>query len=170
MTEKETRPADDGADHHPRTAAISSWAWTFCVQCNALKPLGQMRADRRFRTGRRRTCEECDPILDRNLVRAKQWVRNFLNSAYMYGIPPVWELVTPADLIARYDDHCYICLDGDFEVSDHYVPIGAGGHHVIDNLRPCCARCNRKKISSDRAAIRRYREALRAQTDEPGQP
>lgn len=157
--------AKDGAAHRLRTAATGSWAWTFCVRCNALKPLEQMRADRRFNTKRRRTCVECDPILDRNLVRGKHWLRNYINSTKKYRIPPVWELVTPNDLIARYGDRCYRCPDGAFEVCDHYVPIGAGGHHVIDNLRPCCAPCNRKKISSDRAAIRRYREQLRAKNE-----
>jgi 5-methylcytosine-specific restriction endonuclease McrA len=164
MTKKEIRPAADRVEHQSQ-AATGSWAWTFCRRCNGLKPLEQMRADRRFKTGRRPTCEECDPVADQELKRAKQWLYRYWGMTYRYGIWPVWELVTASGLIDRYGDQCFYC-SGDFEVIDHRVPVAAGGHHVIDNLVPCCADCNRKKIGADRAAIRQFREARSARVSD----
>jgi|688.fasta_scaffold262154_3 5-methylcytosine-specific restriction endonuclease McrA len=135
-----------------------SFFWTFCVRCHALKPLEQMRADRRFKTGRRPMCEACQAASDRERRRARRWLSAYLKRARKFGFAPVREFLTPNKLIARWGDHCFYCPDGDFEEIDHVVSVGAGGHHVLDNVVPCCKKCNRlKRWTCDEAAIKRYR-------------
>ena len=170
MTDTAVARAADGNGHQQATCTTVSWCWTFCSQCNALKTREQMRADRRFKTGRRPTCEECDPVDNRERKRAQQWLSDYRFRSLMYGIWPVWELVTPGDLIARYGDRCVDCSGGKFEVPDHRVPVAAGGHHVIDNLAPCCVPCNRRKTRADWVAIRRFREDRWSQVVEVRRP
>lgn len=158
MTDAPVAPAADGNDHQRSPTTTASWCWTFCSQCNALKTREEMRADRRFKTGRRSTCEECDPVDNRDRKRAQQWLADYRFMSLYYGVEPVGELVMPNEIIARYGDHCFYCPDGAFEVLDHRVPRAVGGHHVLENLAPCCARCNRRKISADWVAIREFRE------------
>lgn len=45
---------------------------------------------------------------------------------------------------AYYGYRCWICR-GPGEHADHVKPISAGGWHMLANLRPACARCNRRK-------------------------
>lgn len=143
--------------------ASGSWYWTFCRQCHELKTWEQMRADRRFKTGRRPTCEECQPPADQELLWARRQVNTFRARAYGYGIAPVSELLTRSDIIARHGDRCVYCPKGRFEQIDHRVPVAAGGHHLLDNVVPCCERCNRGKSGRpDRTAIRQFREARAA--------
>jgi 5-methylcytosine-specific restriction endonuclease McrA len=51
---------------------------------------------------------------------------------------------TRDDVVATYGDACFYC-DGPFESLDHYVPIAAGGHHAVYNVRPSCMGCNWSK-------------------------
>lgn len=49
-----------------------------------------------------------------------------------------------ADRVAFYGDRCWICR-GEWEQIDHVKPLAKGGAHIPANLRPICARCNRRK-------------------------
>lgn len=42
-------------------------------------------------------------------------------------------------------EKCFYCKEADFQQVDHYIPIAKGGPHYKENLRPACARCNRRK-------------------------
>lgn len=54
----------------------------------------------------------------------------------------------PADkLLARlayYGGRCWIC-GAPWEQWDHVKPLSRGGWHILANLRPACARCNKSK-------------------------
>lgn len=53
-----------------------------------------------------------------------------------------------AQVVAHAREHnlpCYKCgrsLEGRKITVDHIVPLRAGGRNVIENLAPCCTRCN----------------------------
>ncbi len=54
---------------------------------------------------------------------------------------------SPAELDQRlryFGYRCWIC-SAPGEHVDHVKPIKAGGWHMLANLRPACARCNRRK-------------------------
>jgi len=54
---------------------------------------------------------------------------------------------TKAQLDARlayYGHKCWMCR-GPYEHLDHVKPICKGGPHILANLRPACASCNRRK-------------------------
>lgn len=40
---------------------------------------------------------------------------------------------------------CWMCGVGPKEHIDHVKPLARGGRHILANLRPACARCNRAK-------------------------
>lgn len=42
-------------------------------------------------------------------------------------------------------EKCFYCEDGLYEEKDHYHPISKGGAHTMENLRPSCGVCNRRK-------------------------
>lgn len=46
--------------------------------------------------------------------------------------------------MAVFGNRCWICR-GEYEHVDHVKPIKAGGTHILANMRPACARCNRRK-------------------------
>lgn len=57
---------------------------------------------------------------------------------------------TPAELAAKVEywgSRCWRCQDAFAEI-DHVKPLAAGGPHILANLRPICARCNRSKRAS----------------------
>ena len=82
-----------------------------------------------------------------NPARARQSARKslYLRRALKFGFAPVVEEFTEAEVIARYGDACFYCRDAEFEELDHVVPVRHGGAHVLDNVRPSCAACNRRK-------------------------
>lgn len=47
--------------------------------------------------------------------------------------------------VAYYGGRCWICRDAPYEQMDHVKPLAAGGLHILSNLRPACAKCNRAK-------------------------
>jgi hypothetical protein len=53
MTDAQASIAAVGVDHQSPAVASLKYGWTFCRRCHELKPLEQMRADLRFKTGRR---------------------------------------------------------------------------------------------------------------------
>jgi len=55
--------------------------------------------------------------------------------------------VTAEGLAARcamWGNACWICK-GPYQEVDHVKPMAAGGLHILANLRPICAPCNRRK-------------------------
>lgn len=55
--------------------------------------------------------------------------------------------VRKADWLARLQRVGYCCVycGGQYETRDHLVAIRKGGHHCLENLVPCCSRCNYSK-------------------------
>ncbi|RKF18326.1 HNH endonuclease, partial [Micromonospora globbae] len=47
--------------------------------------------------------------------------------------------------LAFYGGKCWICKTNPHEHWDHVKPLSKGGAHILANLRPSCASCNRSK-------------------------
>lgn len=58
-----------------------------------------------------------------------------------YGLTPVVEHFTRADLIAQWGDECFDCGDEWAEI-DHVLPVRFGGPHTLENCQPVCSSCN----------------------------
>lgn len=84
------------------------------------------------------------------------WAARHRQRARQYGLDLVTHLVTRQQLIAQWGDCCVYC-GGDFEVTDHVIPVAAGGHHTIENVVPCCCICNGTKRTADLKLIRAFR-------------
>jgi len=54
--------------------------------------------------------------------------------------PPGWRKLRAA-VFARWSRSCWRCGAWAGSV-DHVLPVALGGGHELDNLRPCCRRCN----------------------------
>lgn len=58
-------------------------------------------------------------------------------------------MIDVLELAARwiyFNNKCCFCGDGRRTVQiDHMIPVSKGGEHVLENLFPCCKRCNRSK-------------------------
>jgi hypothetical protein len=179
MTTRKIRPAANGADHQLLFgSSTNSLTECRCARCGELKQLSDMAPDCRRRNGRRTVCCDCRSNYDRQrylakreLVLAQQhqyrknnpgvrWAASYRERALRFGFTPVVEVLTPEDLIAQWGDHCVYCGRGPFEQADHVTPVAAGGHHVRNNVVPCCRKCNQwKRWAYDESAIRRYRAA-----------
>lgn len=52
-------------------------------------------------------------------------------------------------LIKDFNNQCYICLAEFNDIIelqlDHFMPIAKGGQHTLENIKPACADCNRRK-------------------------
>lgn len=57
------------------------------------------------------------------------------------------EFFTTEQLIKKYGNNCFYCLNGSFEHLDHYIPLSKGGSHTLENVRPSCQKCNNKKYN-----------------------
>ena len=77
------------------------------------------------------------------------WLSNYRRRADKYGVNPLVEDFTKADVIERHGDSCFYCETGPFENLDHFVPVKAGGPHTLENVRPSCFSCNRAKADAD---------------------
>lgn len=56
------------------------------------------------------------------------------------------------ELIKRYGNRCYLCGKelGMRELTiDHVKPLSKGGQDTIDNMRPCCEKCNFNKSDKE---------------------
>lgn len=162
MTENMIRPAANEADH-AITATTPSNGSRFCTECGHLRCLEEMAPDRRAKDGRRSVCKTCRRKYDRARYVANRgvWWRNeYLRRAKGFGVEPVADLLTPEAIVAHWGDCCFYCEDGGFEQIDHFIAVAAGGHHVLDNVVPCCRTCNTKKRwEIDEQAIRLLRKA-----------
>ncbi|WP_374101491.1 HNH endonuclease [Tsukamurella paurometabola] len=49
--------------------------------------------------------------------------------------------------VSMYGGKCWICQAAPYRHLDHVKPISQGGQHILSNLRPACAKCNRAKAS-----------------------
>lgn len=74
----------------------------------------------------------------------RMWAGNYRKRAVTAGNDPVIEDFTKEDVLERYGDECAYC-GGEFQELDHFVPVSKGGPHTLDNVRPSCTSCNRKK-------------------------
>ena len=83
----------------------------------------------------------------------------YVYRARKFGFEPVVESFTVAEMVAYWGngERCIYC-DGPFQEMDHLIPVGLGGHHVISNVAPSCAPCDRQNI----ATVIRSRKALAA--------
>src|SRR5712691_10394227 len=59
-----------------------------------------------------------------------------------------------ADLVLSFQGRCAYCGgDGPLQ-PDHRIPLALGGSNSIDNIRPACGRCNRRKHLLSEAEFR----------------
>lgn len=90
------------------------------------------------------------------------WRSLYRQRVKRYGLEPIEEPFTKADVIDRYGDGCWHCTDGEFEELDHFpVPVADGGSHTLENVRPACRRSN---VQGARGA--RLCRELRAERDQ----
>lgn len=78
-----------------------------------------------------------------------RWVYGYRKRCEGYGVTPIVDDFTKADVIERHGDSCFYCETGEFENLDHFVPVKAGGPHTLENVRPSCFSCNRAKADAD---------------------
>jgi len=72
---------------------------------------------------------------------------NARRRARMLGAPGFCTPEQLSDLIAYYNERCYLC-GAPYEVIDHVIPLSRGGTNWPSNLRPACNYCNNKKHAS----------------------
>ena len=148
MSPAAIRPKAGGADHQ-EVCRTEPTFWT-CIQCGVTKPVEDFAMNSWTQSGRRHVCEECRRTYDRK--------QDYLRRAGKYGHTPVADDFTQTNLVERHGDKCYHCEDGPFECIDHLICVRVGGTHTLDNVVPCCFRCNvRKRWNVDEQRIRAYR-------------
>lgn len=154
---KKIRPGGNEADQVVSgTSGCESTAVRMCRQCRDAKPLTAFAVDRSKADGRRGLCACCRAAHDR--PRGSE--TNYRERCRAYGFEPVVEPFTREQQIERYEDRRVYCRTGAFETSDHILCVAAGGHHILENVVPCCASCNRLKYSViDWHLIRVFRAA-----------
>lgn len=88
-----------------------------------------------------------------------RWRYGYLQRCEKYALVPALVPFTKEALIEAWGDRCFDCGDQDWDQLDHRVPVAAGGTHDLDNCRPVCASCNRRKYhESDRSMIAAFRK------------
>ena len=87
------------------------------------------------------------------------WEGHYRRRARALGFAPVVRSFTRDEMIAYWGNgkRCIYC-DGPFEEIEHLIPVGMGGHHVIENVAPSCGPCNRQNVNT----VRRERRAMAA--------
>lgn len=148
-----------------------------CTNCSTVKSFDQYSRKSSNRDGRRGECKTCEAeyrakYYAENRERvightAKyhaenpriRWESDYRSRCRAYGVDPVIRSVTRAELIAYWGngERCIYC-DGPFEEIEHLIPVGMGGHHVVENVAPSCGPCNRVNIWS----VRRKRASVAA--------
>ena len=100
-------------------------------------------------------CSDCRQAYD--------WERNFIRRSGLYGLWARAERITRAQLVQQYGDGCFYCETGAFETVDHWICVRAGGDHTLNNVVPCCRKCNHaKRCEIDLPLIRALRRLPQA--------
>ncbi len=81
-------------------------------------------------------------------------------------------LITPISISSEnLNDGCFYCQRFDAEFWDHIVPKHLDGKDTIENLIPCCMRCNsskgKKSLHQWRKDIIKYRHGIKFETPDP---
>jgi 5-methylcytosine-specific restriction endonuclease McrA len=148
-----------------------------CANCKAVKPATEFYRDKGSKDGYASSCKECrrafqasyrarsKPVARaykvRNAERIAEYHRKHaIENRGMHwaidarkrlrdqGFDPVIVEFTEAELFERYGKQCAYC-GGEFQEIDHFIPLCAGGPHELDNVRPSCTTCNRRKLQRD---------------------
>lgn len=85
------------------------------------------------------------------------WEAGYRSRCREYGFEPVIRSFTREEMISYWGNRgkCIYC-DAPFTEIDHLIPVGMGGHHVIENVAPSCMPCNKQNVN----AIRIARQAM----------
>lgn len=67
------------------------------------------------------------------------------NRASRVGLPATLTLQQWTRTLDDFNEKCAICLDGPYDVLEHFVPIIQGGGTTEYNCIPACTQCNRVK-------------------------
>lgn len=136
-----------------------------CRACLVAKSISAFYLTDLTRDGRQDRCKECFQSY-RSVNRGRSaawraanadWIREY-NRAYE---PRMRQLVNARNAAIRasalpftveqlrqrmavFGNRCWIC-NGEYQQVDHVKPIKAGGPHILANMRPSCAKCNRRK-------------------------
>lgn len=136
-----------------------------CRACLVGKSINEFYLTNLTRDGRQDRCKECfRSYRSANRSRSAAWraanagrIREY-NRAYE---PRMRQLVNARNAAIRasalpftveqlrqrmsvFGNRCWICK-GEYQQVDHVKPINAGGPHILANMRPSCAQCNRRK-------------------------
>lgn len=138
----------------------------FCFRCERFLPSGLFSPDRRNACGLTAYCVRCERVRKRGMRSSAEagWRRGYWERCRLYGIAPVVEPFTRADMVVRDGECCAACgVEGSRLEIDHVVPVAAGGSHTLANVRLLCRRCNASKaVNGDAALIAAYREKVSA--------
>lgn len=139
-----------------------------CKKCATVRAAERRAADlsahaeyqRKWRAGNR----EAVRAIDKRYYDAhagENWASRYRTRARLYGFDPVVVIFSRDELIQAYGDSCFYC-SGAFEEIDHVVAVVNGGEHTLENVRPSCTSCNRKKARLDRRERDRERAGVAA--------
>lgn len=131
------------ADFHKNTRTWDK-LMSYCRACDSKRSAAYYEANCDKVLERQReydsTRREADPLwnrIHRGAVRARK--------AGCEVIP-----FTSDELLAYWEsngiaaDKCVYC-GGEFEHTDHAIPLSRGGSHSVDNVVPACSKCNKAK-------------------------
>ena len=147
------RPNTNGTDHQAACGTKEEPTSWICTHCGRTKPVHDFAKNSWTRSGRRHVCEKCRGTYDRK--------QDYLRRARQYGHIPTFDDFTETDLVECHGDKCYYCPTGSFECIDHLICVRVGGTHTLDNVVPCCLKCNvLKRWTIDEPLIRAYRRTM----------
>jgi 5-methylcytosine-specific restriction endonuclease McrA len=130
-----------------------------CAKCKEWKPREQFCLDRHNKDGLHGHCRSCraahraaNPGKNRAYRaanRERYRVHSHKQRARVQGVEGTF---TPAEWEAKlrlYRGRCHWCrkkIQGPLQI-DHVLPLSKGGTNRLENVVPCCARCNLSKGS-----------------------
>lgn len=142
-----------------------------CTACNQVLPVTDFNKRAASKDGLRPTCKRCQRAYNkasynpgkcrekyaknRESIRAAQneyarnnphvkWKAGYLERCRLYGVTPVVESFTKADVVAKCGARCVECGSATVEL-DHIVPVSEGGTHTLDNVQFLCREHNLAK-------------------------
>lgn len=97
--------------------------------------------------------EDAEALNAKNSQRRKlkpeaDWKHEYVRRCRRYGITPILDDFTKADVRDRWGGLCVYCGEPGFEHLEHANPVKAGGSHTLANVRPSCGACNSRKVNS----------------------